>query len=184
MKKLEALKSLYAALGGTASTVAGCTTSLEVLNAILAIGEEDPEAFIADAIAAIAENAESILPQAELIEKTITANGEYAASADNADGYSSVSVDVEPNLTTKSITANGTYTATTDNADGYSSVSVNVPAPTLTGWPMVETLSPQHKYAAVGYYNGAPTQIVCITTASQSDPAPNFIVLGWIYAPI
>lgn len=94
MKKLEALKSLYAALGGTASTVAGCTTSLEVLNAILAIGEEDPEAFIADAIAAIAENAESILPQAELIEKTITANGEYAASADDADGYSSVNVNV------------------------------------------------------------------------------------------
>lgn len=34
MGNLEALKSLYAALGGAESEVAGCTTSVEVLNAI------------------------------------------------------------------------------------------------------------------------------------------------------
>lgn len=58
--------------------------------------------------------------------KSITANGTYNASSDNASGYSNVSVNVSPNLTTKSITANGTYNASSDSADGYSSVTVNV----------------------------------------------------------
>lgn len=61
-----------------------------------------------------------------LITKSITANGTYNASSDNASGYSNVSVNVSPNLTTKSITANGTYNASSDSADGYSSVTVNV----------------------------------------------------------
>ena len=62
-----------------------------------------------------------------LITKTITQNGTYAASSDNASGYSNVSVNVSPNLTTKSITANGTYNASSDSVDGYSQVTVNVP---------------------------------------------------------
>jgi hypothetical protein len=62
----------------------------------------------------------------KLVTKTITANGTYNASSDNADGYSQVSVNVP--LTTKSITANGTYNASSDNAAGYSQVSVNVKA--------------------------------------------------------
>lgn len=90
-----------------------------------------------------------------LVTKSIAANGSYEASNDNADGYSSVSVNV-PNgisitevanttgttavivgtevsgdssatLTTKTITVNGTYNASSDNADGYSQVVVNVP---------------------------------------------------------
>jgi hypothetical protein len=64
---------------------------------------------------------------AVLISKNITENGTYNASSDNADGYSSVSVEVEPDLTTKSITENGTYNAASDNADGYSAVTVDVP---------------------------------------------------------
>ena len=63
-----------------------------------------------------------------LITKSITANDTYNASDDNADGYSSVTVNVQPSLITKSITANGTYDAEDDNADGYSSVSVNIPS--------------------------------------------------------
>lgn len=35
-------------------------------------------------------------PTPTLITKTITANGEYAAASDNADGYSSVTVNVQP----------------------------------------------------------------------------------------
>lgn len=58
--------------------------------------------------------------------KTITANGTYNASADNLDGYSSVSVNVAPNVGTKSITQNGTYTASSESLDGYSEVTVNV----------------------------------------------------------
>lgn len=60
--------------------------------------------------------------------KSITANGTYNASSDNANGYSNVSVNVSPNLTTKLITANGTYSASSDSADGYSSVTVNTPS--------------------------------------------------------
>lgn len=61
-----------------------------------------------------------------LITKTITTNGTYNASSDNADGYSSVVVDLP--LAAKTITTNGTYLASTDNLEGFSSVTVNVPS--------------------------------------------------------
>lgn len=68
-----------------------------------------------------------------LVAKTITANGTYNASDDNAYGYGSVSVNVpEKNLGTKTINANGDYNATDDSLDGYSNVSVSVPEKTLT----------------------------------------------------
>lgn len=71
-------------------------------------------------------------PQPTLITKNITANGNYSAAADNADGYSTVTVNVpEKTLTTKTITVNGTYNASSDNVDGYSAVSVAVPPSTL-----------------------------------------------------
>lgn len=38
-------------------------------------------------------------PEPVLVEKTVTANGIYAAKDDNADGYSAVTVDVDTNLT-------------------------------------------------------------------------------------
>ncbi len=64
---------------------------------------------------------------ATLVTKTIITNGTYDAEDDNADGFSSVTVNVpSANLTTKTVTANGTYDADDDNADGYSSVTVNV----------------------------------------------------------
>lgn len=67
---------------------------------------------------------------ATLIEKNIMANGTYNASADDADGYSSVNVNVSPILISKTITENGTYSAHSEPGapDGYSTVTVNVPA--------------------------------------------------------
>lgn len=64
---------------------------------------------------------------AVLVEKSITANGDYSPSDDNADGYSFVSVAVlEPSLQSKTATANGTVTPDT-GYDGLSSVAVAVP---------------------------------------------------------
>ena len=74
--------------------------------------------------------------QPTLIDKSITDNGEYHASDDNADGYANVTVEVpqvEPVIIEKSVTENGVYLASEDEADGYSKVSVEVPSvePTL-----------------------------------------------------
>ena len=67
------------------------------------------------------------VPQPVLIEKSISENGIYQASQDDAGGYSKVSVNVQPSLTTKAISANGTYQASQDDADGYREVVVDVP---------------------------------------------------------
>lgn len=58
--------------------------------------------------------------------KTIRENGEYEASADEATGYSKVTVNVKTDTKAKSITSNGTYNAIDDGVAGYSTVNVNV----------------------------------------------------------
>lgn len=63
---------------------------------------------------------------ARLGTKTISTNDTYDANDDNLDGYSSVTVAVQPNVDTKTITQNGVYNASVDSLDGYSSVNVEV----------------------------------------------------------
>lgn len=65
-----------------------------------------------------------------IIPKTITENGTYDASDDDADGYNPVTVDIP--IVSKTITENGTYNASSDSAAGYDPVTVNVPQPTIT----------------------------------------------------
>ena len=86
------------------------------------------------------KNAANIYPPPELIEKSVTENGEYIAAADNVDGYSSVNVDVSNSYTQADngkvvsnqelvaqtaypteITENDTYDTT-----NYNSITVNV----------------------------------------------------------
>jgi hypothetical protein len=66
----------------------------------------------------------------DIIPKTITANGTFDASADGADGYNPVTVNIP--IVTKTITENGTYDASSDSAEGYNPVTVNVPQPVIT----------------------------------------------------
>ena len=58
-----------------------------------------------------------------------TENKTYKASDENLEGYSSVTVNVEPKLQSKSVTANGTVTPDA-SYDGLSQVTVNVPPTT------------------------------------------------------
>ena len=78
---------------------------------------------------------EEIEGEPVLITKTITENDTYNASDDNADGYSSVTVNVPsvtPTLIEKSITENGIYDAEDEGADGYSIVEVDVEGSSYT----------------------------------------------------
>lgn len=86
---------------------------------------------------------------ATLIEKTITENGEYNASADNADGYSSVTVDVAggggetfevefvADAETEEIIANKTYaqtlTAIQNNNIINFTLNLSLPIPIIYG---------------------------------------------------
>ena len=61
-----------------------------------------------------------------------TENKTYKASDEDLEGYSQVTVNVQPNLQTKSVTVNGTVEPD-EGYDGLSEVTVNVPAtPTET----------------------------------------------------
>lgn len=63
--------------------------------------------------------------ETNLIEKTVTRNGEYDAYLDDgASGYSKVNVSLP--LGTKTISENGTFRAAYDAFAGYSAVTVNV----------------------------------------------------------
>lgn len=73
MNNVEALKALYAALGGDSADVAEASTIVEVLNAIAELFEGDGDATLnPDAIANIAAVASNINPEPVLQDKTVT----------------------------------------------------------------------------------------------------------------
>ena len=64
--------------------------------------------------------------EAVLTTKTITANGTYDAEDDSADGYSEVTVNIQPALQAKTVTENGVTVTPDAGYDGLSSVTVDV----------------------------------------------------------
>lgn len=73
MNNVDALKALYAALGGTPADVADASTIVEVLNAIAELFEGDGDATLnPEAIANIAAVAGNINPEPTLQDKTVT----------------------------------------------------------------------------------------------------------------
>ena len=106
MTNVEALQVLYAALGGNPADVADASTINDVLNAIAGKYEGTDDALlISEAIGNITAVLDKIIPALPtLITKNITENGEYSASEDDADGYSSVNVEVSPTLEDKTVT--------------------------------------------------------------------------------
>lgn len=156
MTNVEALKSLYHALGGDLDDVADVNSIVGMLNAISAKfdGADDAE-LNAQGIANITEIIGNITADLTTLDVTPTTEAQNIKPTAPIDGYSEVNVsavtaaidenitagnikkdvqilgvtgdyDPTPTLVTKNITSNGTYNASSDNADGYSSVTVDV----------------------------------------------------------
>lgn len=82
--------------------------------------------------------------QPVLITKNITQNGTYNASADSADGYSQVTVNVSgggATLGEKTISTYGVYNASADSLDGYSKVTNITGLETATASGAVASIS-------------------------------------------
>lgn len=115
----------------------------------------------------------SYISEKRLIAKTITANGTYNPSTDNAGGYSSVTVNVQPSLQSKSATPSETaQTITADNGyDGLSQVSVGAISSTYVGSGIDRndssdlTTSGATVSVPAGYYAEAATKSVASGTA-------------------
>ena len=121
---------------------------------------------------------------ATLIEKTITANGTYDAEDDDADGYSSVTVNVPTGTPTiQSLTVNPSTTQQTFNAsgvDGYKPVTVaavsqtNLTADNIkNGTTVTISNGTSNIYSVTGTYSGSGssknTQVVQSTTRTNAS---------------
>lgn len=94
MTNVDALKSLYTALGGSSDTVANAVTIVEVLNAISTqLGGTATATTNADAIAAIAAVAAAAITP-KLQDKTITPTTEdqEVSPSSSYDGFNKVTV--------------------------------------------------------------------------------------------
>lgn len=110
--------------------------------------------------------------------KSIYENGTYAASADEADGYSQVSVNVPaPTLVTRNITVNGTINKNADGVNGYSQIVTNVQSPTTPTEQLRVTQNgtyypsstPQATIAAPSIPDDVETEVTAMSTMLNSD---------------
>lgn len=93
MNNVEALKTLYTALGGETSTVAGASTVVDVLNEISKLFSGDDDATLnAEAIANIAAVASALVPKPSQ-DRTITpTTSDQSVTADTGKVLGTVTV--------------------------------------------------------------------------------------------
>lgn len=126
MNNVEALKALYAALGGTPADVAGASTIVEVLNAIAELFEGDGDATLnPEAIANIAAVAGNINPEPTLQDKTVTpTTSEQTITADQGKTglgtvtVSAVTAAIDENIVAANIKSGVTILGVTGNYTG------------------------------------------------------------------
>ena len=126
MTNVEALKTLYTALGGEAADVADASTIVEVLNAIAAKYDGTDTAILnADAIANIAAVAGNLTPEPVLQNKTVTpTTSQQTITADTGnDGLGTVTVNavtaaIDSNITAANIKSGVTILGVTGSYTG------------------------------------------------------------------
>lgn len=126
MTNVEALKTLYAALGGTPADVADASTIVQVLNAIAAKYEgEDDATLNPEAIANIAAVAENLTPAPTLEDKTVTPTTaqQTITAGDGYDGLGTVTVSavtaaIDANIVAGNIKDGVTILGVTGTYDG------------------------------------------------------------------
>lgn len=126
MKNVEALKTFYAAIGGTPADVAGAATIVEVLNAIAKKLEGDDDATLnAEAIENIAAVASNLAPPPSLQDKTVTptTSSQTITAGDQYDGLGTVTVSavtaaIDENIVAGNIKDGVTILGVTGTYDG------------------------------------------------------------------
>lgn len=124
MSNVEALKALYAALGGETSTVAGASTVVDVLNEISKLFSGDDDATLnAEAINNIAAVASALVPKPSQ-DKTVTpTTSEQTITADSGKVLGTVTVSavtaaIDDNIVAGNIKDGVTILGVTGTYDG------------------------------------------------------------------
>lgn len=124
MSNVEALKALYAALGGETSTVAGASTVVDVLNEISKLFSGDDDATLnAEAINNIAAVASALVPKPSQ-DKTVTpTTSEQTITADSGKVLGTVTVSavtaaIDENIVAGNIKDGVTILGVTGTYDG------------------------------------------------------------------
>lgn len=124
MSNVEALKALYAALGGETSTVVGASTVVDVLNEISKLFSGDDDATLnAEAINNIAAVASALVPKPSQ-DKTVTpTTSEQTITADSGKVLGTVTVSavtaaIDENIVAENIKDGVTILGVTGTYDG------------------------------------------------------------------